>query len=158
MTSSDLFDEPARRSVRARSALLCALSLTLIAVSARAQIPEHVDLICKGTVVSWSDFDKSTAAWTGRVRLDLAHSRLCVDDCFITQKIAFPQDEVIEGLALGADTLTPDREEFADKVEVDRTTGRFYRVHDWSESGRAWDLGNVPVLHRDEYAGTCAAG
>jgi hypothetical protein len=148
---------PRRGSLaRARFAMLGAAALALIAASAQAQSPQRFDLACSGAVTRTIDDDSTNAAWTGTMRVDLVRSRLCLDDCLDARGVVEDRSAMIESLSVGKESLTPQRVEFVDKVDVDRRSGRFYREHDWAENRRAFDGEELAIIHHDVYSGACS--
>jgi len=159
MTSGDNIDHlssecPRRRPVR--SSLLWAVSFALIGVSARAESPERFDLVCSGTVTSWADSSSTSAGWTATARVDLPGSRFCLDDCLDTRHIAADRSDMIESLSVGKESLSPERTEFVDKIDLDRRSGLYFRVHDWVETRGGYESDAFPIMHHDIYAGSCA--
>ena len=146
---------PSRRSPTALL-LLGAAALTMIASSARAEDARRFDLTCSGAVTRMIDDDTVSNAWNGTLRVDLVRDRLCLDDCVEVRGVSAGRAAVIESLSLGKDSLTPQRVEFVDKVDVDRRSGRYYREHDWVENRRGFDGEELPIMHHDVYSGACA--
>jgi hypothetical protein len=137
-------------------AVLGAAALSVIAVSARAESPERFDLACSGAVTRTIDDDSTSAAWTGTMRIDLVRNRLCLDDCLDPRGLVADRSAMIESLSVGKESLTPQRVEFVDKVDVDRRSGRYYRQHDWAENRRGFDGEVLPIIHHDVYSGACS--
>jgi hypothetical protein len=133
-----------------------AVSLALIGVSARAQAVQRFDLLCSGTVTSTIDSSITRAGWSARARIDLGHGRLCLDDCADTRNVSVSRPSMIESLSLGRESPSPERVEYADRIDVDRQSGRYYRVHDWVETKGGVTSDAFPVMHRDVYSGSCA--
>jgi len=159
MTSGDDFhhlsnERPRRRLVR--SSLMWAVSLALIGVSARAQSPARFDLVCSGNVTSWVDFTSTTAGWTTTARVDLTDSRLCLDDCLDTRRVSADRTDTMESLVVGKESLSSERTEFVDKIDLDRRSGQYYRVHDWVETRGGYESEGYPIMHHDIYSGSCA--
>jgi hypothetical protein len=159
MTSGDDIDylpseRPHRR--RVRSSLLWAVSFALIGVSARAESPTRFDLVCSGTVTSWADSSSTSADWTTTARVDLTASRFCLDDCLDTRRVVADRSDRMESLVLGKESLSPERTEFVDKIDLDRRSGQYYRVHDWVETRGGYESEEFPIMHHDIYSGSCA--
>ena len=145
---------PRRRT--GRSSLLWAVSFALIGSSARAESPARFDLVCSGDVTSWVDFTSTTAGWTTTARVDLAASRFCLDDCLDSRRVAADRSDTMESLVVGKDSLSPERTEFVDKIDLDRPSGRYFRVHDWVETRGGYVSEGYPIMHHDVYSGSCA--
>ena len=149
-------EKPPSRGLPARLMLISAAALTMVAVSARAEGPQRFDLACSGAVTRTIDDDSMSGAWTGTLRIDLARNRLCLDDCADARGVVVDRSAIIESLSVGKESLTPQRVEFVDKVDVDRRSGRYYREHDWAENRRGFDGEELPVIHHDVYSGACS--
>ena|ERR1700761_4854049 len=137
-------------------ALLGAAALSVAAAPARAESLQRFDLACSGAVTRTVDDDSTSATWTGTMRIDLVHNRLCLDDCLDARGVVADRSAIIESLSVGKESLTPQRVEFVDKVEVDRRSGRYYRQHDWAENRRGFDGEVLPIIHHDVYSGACS--
>lgn len=142
--------------------VLYAISFALIAASARAEGADRFDLVCNGTVTALrttsSEDATTTAAWDGRVRVDLGRGKACVDDCQIVETVSASDPSEIELLSVGAETSSPQRREYVDRIEVNRISGQYSRTHDWAEDTRNPDMANVSIIHHDEYSGACTPG
>jgi hypothetical protein len=159
MISDEHFDQfPSQRPLRrpVRNSLLWAVSFALIGVSARAESPARFDLVCSGNVTSWIDSTSTSAGWTATARVDLTDSRFCLDDCLDTRRIAADRSDTMESLVVGKESLSPERTEFIDKIDLDRRSGQYYRVHDWVETRGGYASEGYPIMHRDIYSGSCA--
>jgi len=163
MISGDNIDQTSGGQLRRRRrfglagrSLVWAVSFALIGASAHAQGPQRFDLVCSGTVTSWADSSSTSAGWTATARVDLTDSRFCLDDCLEPQSVAADRSDTIESLSLGKESGSPERTEFVDKIDLNRRSGRYYRVHDWVETRGGYESEEFPIMHHDIYSGSCA--
>jgi hypothetical protein len=128
---------------------VCAISIALLAASARAEAPERFDLVCTGTVAQMTGVSRpkgETVPWKGRIRVDLGASQFCLDDCRTAENISLVRpDAIIFRMGDAHDA------EVWDRILVDRKSGLFKRDHDWIS------VGPKTVNHDDLYSASCAS-